>query len=188
MNNENVPTENVNSTDDEARLPKSVLLVLLVAALIAGSLFAGYKTGYKKGQDSADQTPVSVQQTQIPLDTNNKLPAVTPLETLRNFLGNFYFDANIIKGGYKDSPSITKKLVDKVAENERRQISVVKSFFCSDTLPSTVSFNAQAIADGSTTANVGTEETFQDDTTLKPSYSFVLVDDRWKVDSVSCPS
>lgn len=165
---------------------RGFLISVAILALVGGAGYGGYHYGYQKAEKKAAQnTTNTVQPTVTP---TSQLPAVTPVETLRNFLGNFFFDSNFIASGYQQSPSLTQSLIDTVNANQRRQISVTQSFFCSQKIPTTVSFSPQQLAENATTTTVGATEKFQTGPDNAPSYDFVLANGRWQINQVTCPS
>src|SRR5438270_851472 len=108
---------------------KSFLVFLALIILAGGAAYGGYYYGHKNGLKQGKQ---SVESSPPPPPISSQLPAVTPVETLRNFLGNFFFDTNFINSGYQQSPSLTQNLIAKASDNQRRQISVAQTFFCAN--------------------------------------------------------
>ncbi|HZP55542.1 MAG TPA: hypothetical protein VFB03_02100 [Candidatus Saccharimonadales bacterium] len=171
-------------------MKEQTVVNLIIAAFILLIIFAGagywygHKTGVRAGLAQADQSGSS-QSTS--LQSASQLPAVTPIETLRNFLGNFFFDSNFVSNGYQQSPSLTPNMISIATTNQNRQVTVYKTFMCTEGLPATISFSAQPLDPNTTSATVTATETLQDKKTVSPSYSLTLADGRWKIDSVNCP-
>jgi hypothetical protein len=162
---------------------RGFLIAMCILVLMAAAGYGGYKYGHQKGVDSVDKAEAVI------AATSSKLPAVTPLETTRNVISNFYSsDTAFVKIGYQDSRDLSTTFIGTINDNQRKQISIAKAFFCVDEVPQSMSFTPEPIADNATTTVVKAEATLKDSSKVKPSYVLIIQDDRWKINSVTCPA
>lgn len=157
-------------------------MVIIVVVLLGVAGYGGYYLG-QKNQKSRDAKSSASGPSQV----ISQLPVVTPVETLRSFLGNFFFDNNFVSNGYQQSASLTPALISTLMNNQSQQISVPKSIFCSEAVPITVSFSPTPLTQFSTSAVVVSTEVYKTGPNIMPSYDLVLNNGRWQIDRVTCP-
>ena len=161
------------------------MAVIGIIALVAAAAYGGYYMGQKKGKQQAAKAVATAQ-----ASVASNLPAVTPVETLRNFMGNFYFDTNFASNGYQQSASLTVPLINTIISKQSQQISAGTIFFCSNSedLPNTVSFNTEPLSQFSTSTTVTASERYKTGSTISSTYAMTLNNGRWQIYQISCPS
>jgi len=161
------------------------MMIVGAILIIAAAAYGGYYLGQKNEKQKATKAVTAAQSSAAA-----NLPAVTPVETLRNFMGNFYFDNNFSSTGFQQSASLTVTLINTVISKQSQQITVGRIFFCTDSnvLPTTVSFNPEPLSQFSTNTTVTATERFKNSPDISPSYGMVLNNGRWQIYQISCPS
>jgi len=158
------------------------MLIVGILILIAGAAYGGYYYGQKNEKKQAAKQVAAAQSA-----VAANLPAVTPVETLRNFMGNFFFDNNFASNGFQQSASLTVPLINAIISGQSQQISAVQAIFCTNALPVTVSFSTDPLTQFSTNTNVTANQVFKDGSKISATYNMILNNGRWQIDQITCP-